>query len=415
MLIALIAQSCLHDDKDLFDISASERMQERLIANEATFRDAPNGWLMKYYPNSNKIYGGYSLFMKFKAGNKVEIMSERGGSEKIVESLYSLVGDSGPVLRFDSHNDLLHYFAEPKNPDGIGPADSGMQGDYEFVIIKATPEKVTLRGKKTNNEIIMVPIPAEKEWKTEMDPLVNNSNILAKHSRFGMQVGGVLSETIVYQNFRTLNIDNVMYPYIVTSTGIDLTKSMDINGKRINSFKIVEGNGDVILINEEADVQLLIMIPPLSEQLFGDSMSLIYSQTEQYSRLVFDHIKKNFLTPNNTELVAVVLGPPGENYALSLYSMIDGKLIRDTYFLDVAIVDDNTVKITFSGYIAGDTANEHYTKLGYKFVLSLVQGTFKLSTSDDPASPNNIRLEDVTDATTVFTVARGIVENFYDK
>lgn len=415
MLIALAMQSCLHDDKDNFSTSAAERMQARLIADEAVLRAAPNGWVMKYYPNKNLIYGGYTLFMSFGDGNKVKMMSERGGSARIEESFFSLAADSGPVLRFDTHNDLLHYFSEPKNPDGIGPADSGMQGDYEFVIIKATAEKVILRGKKTNNEIIMTPIPADKVWGTEMEPLVKNSNVLAKHSRFEMQVGGVTSETIVYQKYRTLSIDDVIYPYIITATGIDLVKSMEVNGKKINSFKLVEGNSDVVLINEEADVKLLVMFAPLSEQLFGDSWSFVYSQTEQYSKLVFDVIKRDHLTPNNTELIAVVLGPPGENYALSLYSIIDGKLIRDTYFLDVSVIDDNTVKIVFSGYIAGDTANEHYEKLGYKYLLSLVQGTFKLTTPDDPSSPNKIRLENVDKSTWAFTLSRGIVENVYDK
>lgn len=415
MLMALALQSCLHDDKDSFSDSAAERMQKRLIENEATLRTAPNGWLMKYYPNQNKIYGGYTLLVKFNEANKVEIMSERGGHTKVVESLYSMVSDSGPVLRFDTHNELLHYFAEPKNPDGIGPADSGMQGDYEFVIIEATAEKITMKGKKTGNTIVMLPIPAEKDWEQGMELLVKNSKKLSQNSKFKMEVDGVESENAVQHKYRTLNIAGEVYPYIVTETGIDMTEPLIINGKKIHSFKLVEGDGDVVLINEEANVKLLTMFPTLSESLFGDYFSFTYSLTEQYSRALFDALRDQIFTPKNVQLVAVALGPPGENYAISMFTIIDGKLVRDTYFLDVLTIDEKTVKIVFSGYIAGDTANAHYSEFGYKLLVKMVEGTFKLTSTDAPSSINKIRMENIADPTRSFTVSRGLIEDIYEK
>ena len=202
ILVGLVMQSCLTEDKEKFSVSAADRMEENLIESEKVFLSAPNGWLMKYYPQKNKIYGGYTLLINFEQENKVKATSERGGSTTVVESLYSLTGDDGPVLRFDTYNELIHYFAEPKNPDGIGPADSGMQGDYEFVIIDAKPDRVELRGKKTGNKIIMEPIVADQKWATLMEPIIEMGNTLKRYSQFEYAVGDFTAT--VSQSYRRL-------------------------------------------------------------------------------------------------------------------------------------------------------------------------------------------------------------------
>ena len=46
------------------------------------------------------------------------------------------------MLTFDSYNPLIHMFSGP-----LG-LNMNLGGDYEFIIMSATPDKVILQGKK---------------------------------------------------------------------------------------------------------------------------------------------------------------------------------------------------------------------------------------------------------------------------
>lgn len=63
--------------------------------------------------------------------------------------LYRLTEDNGPVLSFDSYNDLMHFFA---TPDSDHPR--AYDGDFEFQLFCMSPIDVRkLRGKRTGNDM----------------------------------------------------------------------------------------------------------------------------------------------------------------------------------------------------------------------------------------------------------------------
>ena len=43
-------QSCVKDEKDLFDLPAAERINAKLQEYSKILQDAPNGWKMEYFP-----------------------------------------------------------------------------------------------------------------------------------------------------------------------------------------------------------------------------------------------------------------------------------------------------------------------------------------------------------------------------
>jgi hypothetical protein len=55
-------------------------------------------------------------------------------------------------LTFDTYNDVFHAWADP------GTDGAGLLGDYEFLILKATPELVLLKGKKHSAYSVMRPM-----------------------------------------------------------------------------------------------------------------------------------------------------------------------------------------------------------------------------------------------------------------
>ena len=152
--------SCVQDEKEIFEKSASLRMNEALVNAKNVLTAAPNGWVMYYYPEGDQIYGGYVHTMKFSDDGEVTVRSEL--FEDSYTSRFSMLPDDGPVLSFDTNNYAFHYFATPsgdgKNQYGESGRYQAYKGDFEFMIMKATPEEVVLNGKRTRNKIHMYPL-----------------------------------------------------------------------------------------------------------------------------------------------------------------------------------------------------------------------------------------------------------------
>ena len=162
VVLPLVLSSCLKDDKDAFGKTASERIREVQEGTEKALTGAANGWLMEYYPSATQEYGGIAIYMKFQNGT-VTVTSEAGGAGKTAESLYSYDQDYGPTINFDTYNPYFHIYSEPNS--GVGPTNTGMGGDSEFIIMSYAADKVVLRGKKTQNTIVLTPLP-ETAWNT---------------------------------------------------------------------------------------------------------------------------------------------------------------------------------------------------------------------------------------------------------
>ena len=65
--VSMSLTSCLHDNEDLFDKPAAERMEEAVKADKELLESASNGWQMHFYTGEQYTGGGYTMFMKFKS------------------------------------------------------------------------------------------------------------------------------------------------------------------------------------------------------------------------------------------------------------------------------------------------------------------------------------------------------------
>lgn len=144
---ALSMQSCLFEQKDIFEESSSVRLQNLLDNAKATLISSEDGWLMEMYPEANQAYGGYAFILKFDADQKVTAYTELSATpEKSVSSLYKISNEDGAVLVFDGYNSYLHIFSTPSSS-----AYQSYQGEFEFVIMRVEKDLITLRGTKTGN------------------------------------------------------------------------------------------------------------------------------------------------------------------------------------------------------------------------------------------------------------------------
>lgn len=137
-------QSCLKDQEDVFEESSSARLSEYCDGLHKVLCDGDGTWIMEYYPGANRMYGGYTYVLDF-AEKEVTVQSEL--SEGSATSLYKFASDNGPVLSFDTYNELLHYFATPSSSkyEAYG-------GDFEYTVIEFTDDEVILKGKRTGNK-----------------------------------------------------------------------------------------------------------------------------------------------------------------------------------------------------------------------------------------------------------------------
>ncbi len=163
--------SCLYQEEDLFDKSSSVRMAETLVDIQKVLTGSSQGWVMYYYPNGGAGYnagtqgiGGYVLTMTF---TDTEVTAWNEVLDGSSTSIYKLTNDDGPVLAFDSFNYSLHYFATPsgssKNLYGETGNYQAYKGDFEFLVLKHTPEEIILKGKRSLNYYKMYPLSVSPE------------------------------------------------------------------------------------------------------------------------------------------------------------------------------------------------------------------------------------------------------------
>lgn len=156
-LLAATFVACSRDEKDLFDKPAAERAREAVENAFEVLSSNTVGWEMAYFPNLETSAKGYNMVLKFNKNGMVSVTAKNNTTtmNKIMTdtaSTWAVKSDYGPILTFDTYNDVFHAWADPQENG------AGLLGDYEFLILKATPELVLLKGKKHSAYSVMRPI-----------------------------------------------------------------------------------------------------------------------------------------------------------------------------------------------------------------------------------------------------------------
>lgn len=160
LVFLLLFTGCVKKPEDVFSQNSAERMDAALQKASKALLNNKKGWIIKYFPDLE--FGGFTIFALFKSENEVTLTSDFGENE--ITSSYAVLPEAGPLLTFNGYNKVINVFTEPgADNGGIGNPDTGMKGDFEFVILEVTDKKITLKGKKTQNIIVMEAIPDDKD------------------------------------------------------------------------------------------------------------------------------------------------------------------------------------------------------------------------------------------------------------
>lgn len=292
LAVVVMTAACTHEEEDLFDSSSAERADAAIKNYIEILTDADNGWLMEYYPEMQQKYGGYNTLVKFGKDGKVMVSSDVYAPTDVATSLYSVKQSAGIMLSFDTYNEIFHFYSDPEDPSGLGGPGYGMEGDYDFLILEATPEKVVLKGKKSGNVAVMT--PAKGSWEEYITQIQTIESAMFSN-KFTMTVGGM--EIFVRRSQRTLSLsyevnDEAMsqkISYIVTPTGMKFYAPVNVNG---TEFADLIYDASTNAFTSSVAGVTMVKIPPTINELFVEGDWFIaYSQLGEFAKSYFDKVK----------------------------------------------------------------------------------------------------------------------------
>lgn len=209
-------QSCLHDDKELFDESAAERLEHATEETKQILESSTSGWAFQYYLGDEYTSGGCTYLVKFKDGKADVALDLVDDPTNITHSSYDVVKDQGPVLTFDTYNEWMHYFANP-NSDGTTNG-----GDFEFSVMKISNDTIDLKGRTTGNKMRLIRLPENTDWSTYFNAIYDFEDNMFDSYRViedGVEQGVVSFNSRRY-SYVASDKSVVRNPYCVTPNGI---------------------------------------------------------------------------------------------------------------------------------------------------------------------------------------------------
>ena len=229
-LATLSLQSCLTDDKELFDESAANRIEAVVAADKQLLESATNGWQLHYYTGKEYTGGGYTMFVKFKDG-KAYASSDIAPADSVATSSYDVIKDKGPVITFNTENGIMHFLAQPYQNDV-----DGEQGDYEFVIMRTTTDSIFVQGKKWGNDMVFTRVADDVNWEDQ----INKMHKVFYSMKWLYTVDGAENEQVSFDpSARRMYVgdnDDAGVPFYVTTDGIAFREAVKINGKELTSL-----------------------------------------------------------------------------------------------------------------------------------------------------------------------------------
>ena len=404
-LTSILLFSCTPQEDDLFEDSSSSRIDAALKAHQEVLKGAKNGWLMEYFPAKGQAYGGYNLLASFTDDEAI-FAGEIALATETETGMYSLKQSAGPVLTFDTYNDIFHFFSNPNSSvSNIGTDGVGMGGDFEFLVIEATKDSIILKGKKTENKIVMTPLAADVVWSDFIDNINDAAEEMA-FRKFEYQVNG--KSIVATVNYRTLNFTYTdeagnevkeKASYIQTTTGYKLYKPINIEGVTVSEF-IYNKESDDFVAKGNTDVKLIPIIPPLNEQLVSADWYFSFSGLGSFGKTYWNHANVNGLKPIGEELYRAYMGlSDNGSYGFNFASYDGAGLYGGALLFDYQLIGDDKVIYDFASRGEGNGV-WYYNNAMFNFMLQVLSRqdpkTFTLTT-DDVKNPTWIKLSDDDD------------------
>lgn len=412
----LSLQSCLHDDDEIFDKPAAERINEAVANIKKVLTSSQEGWVMHYYVGQEYAYGGLNLAMKFTDG-KVQMYNETAqnsdGSYKSVVSTYKITRDQGPVLAFDTYNDLLHVYGDPA---GSGPTDvDGWEADYEFVVMNISEDQntITLQGKKFHNTIVLErltrPVAEYFDAATKMAESLTNAGVLAytvgdKKAKF---YPGSSEYSVKYVDDKG-EVTSMSVPFTSTDKGILFNEPIELFGdtlKGINAKDTATVNDaltakTIVASNDES--KIFSLSHDLNDIFQAGNWYLALSNMGEVATPGLKSFIDGCKSSEGEDVNYCYIGTYRGNYGF--YFLSGGRYYgMATFTVDAPISEPDVITFNYEGYASNGSYYASHCNFEDAYTPFLT--TFKLSV-DDVNNPTVMTLTDQNNAKNVIKLVK---------
>jgi len=404
--------SCLSEEKNLFPESAALRLNHTLENTKQILLSPQNnnGWVMEYFPNNDTE--GYTFLMNFDINTFVTVAAKNKYTPVYTtdKSAYDVIGDNGPVLTFNTYNKVFHLFSDPKDPFGSSSLYGiGLLGDYEFIIMNANNDLLTLKGKKRGTEILMYPLAQGQDWKDYFDKLdIMDASLFNPKLPVKLTLKNNKTDSLYYFTNGATHIFSVQtqreidaedpgrnIPFIITDYGLRFVQPFDIGGDSVQTFRLSDDKSK--LLCTDINIQAEITGEELSS-LFLNTYSVFWafdqsSLNEQVASL-YEKIVDSCIRVYQAEEVNVGIGYSISRRSFELRLVFVRNAGRQTLTGNLSLLASSISSniISFQATGAGDNNGLAFSSNidGYKEMAELISKSFSIST-DISINPTKIK------------------------
>lgn len=409
----LLAAACSPEEDDIFSDSSANRADAAIAADMQVLTGAANGWLMEYYPEASQMYGGYNILLSFSEDGRVTVAGDIvTDPTATATSLFSVKQSAGIVLSFDTYNEIFHFFSDPGNSNGGGNG-YGLEGDYDFLILEATPQQVKLKGKKSGSYAILTPM--EGDWATYIQEIQAAEAAMQAMSYQISDGTNTASVSVSYRNM-TINYTegeealSMSAPYVVTPTGYKFYKPITLWGKTLTGFTY-DAASDSFTETSGTGITMIKIVPPINEQFVTGMWYMSLSGLGSYGRPYFNYVLPS-IQAEGEELVYALMGNAGSGFGFYFQSGNYAGILLYNYQL----IGDDQIMLQFA--MQGDNNGIYYhNNCNFHYYLNIFgyssARTFTITT-DNESAPTYITLTENANPSNTITLSASQVLYPYD-
>lgn len=407
--IALLT-ACSNDTELIFDKPATERINALLDSCSSALINAPNGWMMQYYINDASA--GYNLIYNFTDDSTVTIAGNNSiTNNRYLESTssYEMNQSNGPVIAFNTYNDVLHPFADPDK--------ASLGGDFEFIILKVKSDSIKLKGKRNKTPILMTRIGEEytaQEYLAELNALKRElfsdgaPNLTLEVD--GERTNYIFSNgsALIFNVNDTIADFSLTCPFAMELQGFRFQRPQTFGEQTVQTFFVNDEHTALISQNNAA---VKLVGPENIDNYYSTNTATWEFDSTALStsvKLIYDQIiaSCSAIYPGASEITLTLeykLSTQQFNFNLSF--VYNRKTINATFYYEGTITGEN--KFTFN--YTGETNNAGESLItrvaGLSDFVTLLSSTFDLQ-STQTLTLGTIRFSDSSTSDTWFSLRR---------
>lgn len=306
LLSLVVLFSCTKENNYKLGKTPSAVMSEAISQTRDLLCSSEKGWVMEYFPGTQKEFGGYNVLLRFDKNGEVTVASDLiSDVDSTATSPFRIRESAGVVLSFDLYNKIFHQFSDPNNSLGVGVVGSGYNGDYEFSVLSATPDLVLLKGKKYGSRVVMRPYTSDKSWTEYLQLLKETKSKISEAVLLGLSLKDTTCFVTVSQETNTINVSyneagaevNKVYSFLVSENSIRLASPINIKG--INDSVFVYDSAQNLFMGENSKLERIKPTPTQVYKAVGP-WSFTFSNLSPYLQSLVKLISDRTFKGTNT-------------------------------------------------------------------------------------------------------------------